>query len=433
MRVLPLVSLCAMAACSSSTAPFGPSSERGASDGQAAGDWRSRDGEPRDGNAASEAGSGGDGQSKPHDGSIDGLFGHEDANGAREDGTVGHTDGSGLPRDAGAIQRDGSQSQADRLRLPDAITALDGWNPTNQPACNGTVWACSDGIDNDGDGLIDSQDPECTGPCDNDEGSFATGIPGDNQDACKQDCFFDGNSGSGDDGCEWDLRCDPKDPGSSTAKKCPYRADFKNCPSTQSALCIKSCLDLTPNGCDCFGCCTIFTKQGAMTVLLGSGPECSTTSPDKCAPCTQNQGCFNDCGRCELCLGKTLADIPADCYYQPRPDAGVPASDSSQPNTDGGSTTPKDGGGTTPKDSGGTTPKDGGSTTPKDSGGTTPKDGGGTTSKDSAAPAPDRSVTPDQGNPLPFVCPAGVSACLDNSWCKVGYYCLTGCCKLGIL
>ena len=68
---------------------------------------------------------------------------------------------------------------------------------------------CSDGIDNDGDGKIDYADPECVGPLDNDESSFATGIPGDNIDACKQDCFFDGNSGMGDDDCQWQLKCDP--------------------------------------------------------------------------------------------------------------------------------------------------------------------------------------------------------------------------------
>src|SRR5262245_3809742 len=38
---------------------------------------------------------------------------------------------------------------------------------------------CSDGIDNDGDGKIDYNDPECVGPLDNDEGTYATGIPGD--------------------------------------------------------------------------------------------------------------------------------------------------------------------------------------------------------------------------------------------------------------
>ena len=67
---------------------------------------------------------------------------------------------------------------------------------------------CSDGIDNDGDGKTDYNDPECVGPLDNDEGTYATGIPGDNIDACKQDCFFDGNSGMGDDGCMWQLKCD---------------------------------------------------------------------------------------------------------------------------------------------------------------------------------------------------------------------------------
>ncbi len=39
-------------------------------------------------------------------------------------------------------------------------------------------------------GRLTANDPECVGPCDNDEGKFATGIPGDNIDACKQDCFL---------------------------------------------------------------------------------------------------------------------------------------------------------------------------------------------------------------------------------------------------
>src|SRR6185436_9912124 len=81
--------------------------------------------------------------------------------------------------------------------------------------------ACTDGIDNDGDGKIDGADPECVGTCDNDEGTFATGISGDNIDACKQDCFFDGNSGQGDDGCEWNLKCDPANPGASATRACP--------------------------------------------------------------------------------------------------------------------------------------------------------------------------------------------------------------------
>ncbi|MCA9664300.1 MAG: hypothetical protein KC503_01895 [Myxococcales bacterium] len=199
----------------------------------------------------------------------------------------------------------------------------------NQPACNGTVYACSDGKDNDGDGLIDAEDPECVGPCDNDEGSFATGIPGDNVDACKQDCFFDGNSGQGDDKCEWNLKCDPKSPGANAAKACPYDPNYKNCPTTQSAACIKNCRALTPNGCDCFGCCQVFINGTPRTIYLGSGPECSVKTPDKCAECTQVADCNNDCGECELCLGKTIDDLPAKCFAS-TPDAG-PGQDASAP------------------------------------------------------------------------------------------------------
>src|SRR5688500_8302959 len=50
---------------------------------------------------------------------------------------------------------------------------------------------CSDCVDNDMDGKIDGFDPECSGPADDREDSFSTGIPGDNIDATMQDCFFD--------------------------------------------------------------------------------------------------------------------------------------------------------------------------------------------------------------------------------------------------
>jgi hypothetical protein len=119
---------------------------------------------------------------------------------------------------------------------------------------------CSDGIDNDGDGKIDYDDPECVGPLDNDESSFATGIPGDNMDSCKQDCFFDGNSGMGDDGCLWQLKCDPQ----SIEAKCPYDANYASqhtnecsVSASQTQACIDHCQPLVPNGCDCFGCCVI--------------------------------------------------------------------------------------------------------------------------------------------------------------------------------
>jgi hypothetical protein len=201
---------------------------------------------------------------------------------------------------------------------------------------------CSDGIDNDGDGKVDAADPECTGPLDNDESSYGTGIPGDNMDPCKQDCFFDGNSGSGDDKCEWNLKCDPANPGQYLPKPCPYDPNYKNCPTTQLQNCILKCQKITPNGCDCFGCCTI--TYGGVTKSVMLTPTCQPqyiTDPTKCPPCTPNQACINPCGLCEVCVGKPAPD--PSCF--PKKDGG-PTGDFKLPDgikppdgtkTDGGS------------------------------------------------------------------------------------------------
>jgi hypothetical protein len=178
---------------------------------------------------------------------------------------------------------------------------------------------CSDGIDNDGDGLIDYEDPECTGPLDNDESSFATGIPGDNIDPCKQDCFFDGNSGMGDDGCQWQLKCDPK----SVEANCPYDPAYAaqhttecSTSASQSQSCVDKCGGLVPNGCDCFGCCAI---PGGPTIrLAASCTEKDFNDATKCPPCTQVTQCSNPCDTCEICVGKST--LPPECT----PDAGTP-------------------------------------------------------------------------------------------------------------
>ncbi len=186
-------------------------------------------------------------------------------------------------------------------------------NTAGQVLCSSGACACDDGIDNDGDGLVDLQDPECTGPYDDDEATFATGIPGDNKDDC-QDCFFDGNSGHGDDGCQYATECllggNPM--GASSCKNCET-----------SEACYDFCRPRTPNGCDCFGCCEVHLANGDVeTVVLGG--TCSLDDLSACQTgCVQNGDCVNGCGRCELCLGKTVADLPADCYA-PADDMGGP-------------------------------------------------------------------------------------------------------------
>ncbi|MFZ5896226.1 MAG: hypothetical protein ACOY0T_34545 [Myxococcota bacterium] len=169
------------------------------------------------------------------------------------------------------------------------------------------ITACSDGADNDGDGLIDGFDPECTGGSDNDEATYATGIPGDNRDPKWQDCFFDGNSGAGDDHCRYSTDC--------LTGKLP--ATDPDC--IVSDACIKFCKPLTPNGCDCFGCCTLEMANGS-TVDVTLTPTCSVATANDtsaCPRCTKTTTCGNECGECELCPGKTLADLPATCSEVP--------------------------------------------------------------------------------------------------------------------
>ena len=173
-------------------------------------------------------------------------------------------------------------------------------NPDGQVLCGSEPCQCDNAMDDDGDGLIDGLDPECTGPYDNDEATFATGIPGDNKDPKWQDCFFDGNSGAGDDGCRYHTDC--------LTGELP--ATHADCSVSQE--CFDYCRPLTPNGCDCFGCCAVSTDSGEVWVGIGS-EGCDFENIDDCQQCVPTMECVNECGRCELCYGKTAADLPADC------------------------------------------------------------------------------------------------------------------------
>lgn len=194
--------------------------------------------------------------------------------------------------------------------------------------CGNQTYLCSDGLDNDDDGKIDWEDPECLHPCDNSEGSLAMDVPGANQAPCKMDCFFDSDGGSGNDNCYWNHQCDPlAGPPNyypQPENQCEYDPDA-NTPGTslscaelfadQADSCDAYCEPLTPNGCDCFGCCVI---PGAPTpVFLDSNGIDPDTNPTKCTfdklddptvchPCTQVESCFNDCKPCEVCVGKPL-------------------------------------------------------------------------------------------------------------------------------
>jgi hypothetical protein len=131
------------------------------------------------------------------------------------------------------------------------------------------------------------------------------------------------------------LSVEPSFPPSGEA--CPYdpTAGIGSPPAScaelageQEAECSGVCGPLTPNGCDCFGCCE---APGAPTpIWLGSEldglPSCTRDTlddPDRCRPCTQVPGCLNPCEDCELCIGKP--NLPDACDGgQQRCPAGAP-------------------------------------------------------------------------------------------------------------
>jgi hypothetical protein len=254
------------------------------------------------GSASASGGSGGSG-------SLNGNGGYgfvDDIPGA---GSAGAAGAAGDGADAGAL---------DPYVLPPSVTI----GEAGEVLCGSSLCACNNGVDDDGDGKGDGFDEECTGALDNDEGTFATGIPGDNSDPKWQDCFFDGNSGAGDDHCRYHADCltgalAASDPACAVSDACH---DF--------------CEARTPNGCDCFGCCTVqLEDSSSVSVFIGESCSLENVADEaSCPRCTPSAACGNPCGECELCPGKSIEDLPASCGTPPDGTAGSGGS--------GGGTTP---------------------------------------------------------------------------------------------
>jgi len=268
--------------------------------------------------------------------------------------------GSGSSGDPGALADGGLGSPSSDLLL-----------------CGGRACACSDGIDNDGDGVMDGFDIECTGPYDDDEGSFATGISGDNMDPKWQDCFFDGNSGAGDDGCRYHTDCLTGD----------LPQDDPKCTVTQQ--CLDFCVQRTPPGCDCFGCCTVPSADGPVDVIISS--HCDSSDIASCTTCEKSDSCNNECGECELCTGVTVDDLPDTCFTKYPPTGGT----------------------------GGASGVGGAS----GAGGVGGSSGAGGVGGASGAGGTD---TP----PPVYVCDGNAQLCRSQDECPPGYYCQLGCCKI---
>jgi len=196
-----------------------------------------------------------------------------------------------------------------------------------QKLCADKLYACGDCSDNDGDGNVDEADSQCLGPCDNTEDSFFGSISGANNAPCRQDCYFDSDTGAGNDDCYWNQKCDPlslpEDYPPSGDAQCSYD-EMASTPGSgatctglreqQSTMCTDMCMPYTPNGCDCFGCCELPAGSGAFVWIgstnngAGSCSEETLGDASACRPCTPVPSCFNECGECEVCAGRPDPD-----------------------------------------------------------------------------------------------------------------------------
>jgi hypothetical protein len=196
-------------------------------------------------------------------------------------------------------------------------SAQGGERPCAKTSCRGKEYQCGNCSDDDADGLSDALDPDCLGPCDDDELGLSTGLSGNQAAVCRQDCYFDGDAGPGNDKCEWSYACDllslaPDYPPSGEAR-CAYDSSMSDAcallEAEQPQSCLDACLPLVPNGCDCFGCCELPGGSGQYHFLGdGRGAQgCQRETlgdPLACPPCTPVESCFNDCASCETCVDK---------------------------------------------------------------------------------------------------------------------------------
>ena len=173
--------------------------------------------------------------------------------------------------------------------------------------CGDHACECDNRADDDGDMLLDGFDPECSGAFDDDESSFGTGAGSPALGSCR-DCFWDTNASSDDDGCRYSEECLISEMATG-----PASAGCGGCNVT--GRCELTCRPLTPNGCDCFGCCEQKASDGS-TVYVQYVDGCSTSDIDdeqKCPRCRPRPECMNGCGNCELCGARKRKDLPAEC------------------------------------------------------------------------------------------------------------------------
>ena len=243
-------------------------------------------------------------------------------------GTGGTGGGGGVSGDGAAGSANGSGTGA--------TAGTGGYNPDGGISqCQGHVYECGDLLDNDNDGLIDQYDPDCLGPCDNTEASYFGGIPGQNNAPCKMDCYFDQDTGPGNDDCYWNHECDPLDVApayppegldkatsriASTTRRPRARLRPPRAPSssTSKALCVSATAGRSRRtvvtasaAASCPRAAANTSGSARPSMVWGAATSTSLMIRTSASRVRRCKACLNGCGHCELCIGKET--LPDDC------------------------------------------------------------------------------------------------------------------------
>ena len=139
----------------------------------------------------------------------------------------------------------------------------------NLSTCDPSKPQCSNGCDDDNDGFIDGDDPECTGG-DRRRRVELRAPASRATTATRPSRTASSTATAATAAATAKSTC----AASSTDPNCP--AEHKNPPFDPSACapdqaCIDYCAPLTPPGCDCFGCCTVCDGAGCVDIYTTPG------------------------------------------------------------------------------------------------------------------------------------------------------------------
>jgi cysteine-rich repeat protein len=110
------------------------------------------------------------------------------------------------------LRRQAGRPERDLRRRQQAQRLTAAARSATELKCGGKLYKCGNGSTTTTTARSTSRTRSARAPATTTRSRSRPALPGQNLD-CKSDCYWDANSGGGEDKCEWNLKCDPENPG----------------------------------------------------------------------------------------------------------------------------------------------------------------------------------------------------------------------------